>query len=95
MELEFDAKVTSVIAIEKACYRFSDRFASVVSTTEDSITVAIDFLVAPDEQDFVIRQFKTEVLDQSLREKIAADTALERNLILSFAFSQTGLLDAK
>jgi len=38
-----------------------------------------------------VHDFKKEVLDQHLREKIKAETDDIRNLILSVAFSSTGL----
>ena len=44
-----------------------------------------------DEADRVVADFRNEVLDQVLRARIRTETEEVRNLILSLAFSRTGL----
>ena len=44
-----------------------------------------------DSAEETLKDFRNEVLDQSLRERIRNETAEVRNLILSLAFSNTGL----
>ncbi len=40
----------------------------------------------------ILENFKKEVLDQDLREKIAKETEEVRNLILAHAFSKTSII---
>ena len=41
----------------------------------------------------LVAEFRNEVLDQVLRERIRIETQEARNLILAVAFSGTGLVD--
>jgi His-Xaa-Ser system protein HxsD len=41
----------------------------------------------------LVADFRNEVLDQVLRERIRAETSDIRNLVLALAFSRTGLAD--
>lgn len=91
----FDPSIYSLLAIEKAGYRFSDRFACLIESTAEGLVVQL----TPRRTDMsdvarenAINDFKTEVLDQNLREKIKVETAPVRNLILAHAFSRTGLI---
>jgi His-Xaa-Ser system protein HxsD len=93
VELTFDSRINTPLVIEKAAYKFLDRFAALLRIEGEVIFVNLDFQASVEDQDEVVRLFKIEVLDQSLREKIATATQVERNLILSYAFSRSGLMD--
>jgi His-Xaa-Ser system protein HxsD len=43
----------------------------------------------------LLADFRNEVVDQALRERIRDETQETRNLILALAFSHTGLVDAE
>ena len=93
--LVFDPAVYALMAIEKAAYRFSDRFTCQIETTQAGLQV----MLKPKRADMseethqtALDDFQTEVLDQNLREKIKLETAPIRNLILAHAFSRTGLV---
>lgn len=91
--LEFDSKVYSAEAAQKAAYRFIDRMAVVVSLVGDKIRCEIkpDFDASDESLGTLFSDFSKEVLDQHLRERIKIDTERARNLILSYAFSKSGL----
>lgn len=91
----FDPTVYALMAIEKAAYRFSDRFTCQIETTQAGLQVALKPKRADMSEETLqaaLDDFKTEVLDQNLREKIKLETAPTRNLILAHAFSRTGLV---
>jgi His-Xaa-Ser system protein HxsD len=94
--LTFDLGVCSVSAVEKACYRFSDRLVVDIKAKPKELLVAVESMrsdISPIAFDLAVRQLKAEVLDQNLREKIKLETAGVRNLILAHAFSRTGLVE--
>jgi len=91
-QIRLDASIYSVEAVEKAAYRFIDRFATVISCEEDKIVINFSF----DDNHAsmsktILTDFKKELLDQNLRLKIKDETESTRNLILSYTFSKTGL----
>jgi His-Xaa-Ser system protein HxsD len=91
-ELCFDRAAHSVDAIQRAAYRFSDRL-SLDLVAEDTVYRCHIHFDETDEYAInqVLADFRKEVLDQTLRERIRAETQEVRNLILALAFSNTGL----
>jgi His-Xaa-Ser system protein HxsD len=92
--LSFDRAGYSVDSVQRAAYRFSDRLSCEISTSDASIEVRATALEESDLTDAVAAEFRNEVLDQVLRERVRAETADVRNLVLALAFSRTGLTDA-
>lgn len=93
--LFFDPAVYALIAIEKAAYRFSDRFTCQIETTQARLQVTLKpkrANMSEETHQVALDDFQTEVLDHNLREKIKLETAPMRNLILAHAFSRTGLV---
>jgi His-Xaa-Ser system protein HxsD len=91
VELSFDASAHTLDAIQRAAYRFCDRFSIDLRREEDAFICTLFF---PDDQtatEGTIADFRSEVLDQVLRERIRAETEGTRNLILALAFSKTDL----
>jgi His-Xaa-Ser system protein HxsD len=92
VELHFAVDTASVDAIQRAAYRFSDRFSSELIPGEANhrclLTPVEDVDVAAE-----VADFRTEVLDQTLRERIRAETEPIRTMILAQAFSKTGVVD--
>jgi His-Xaa-Ser system protein HxsD len=89
--VSFDRSAHSLDAVQRAAYRLSDRMSCEVSETAGAIEATLhipDDGVAPD---ILLADFRNEVLDQVLRERIRAETADVRNLVLAVAFSKTGL----
>lgn len=92
IEVTFDAKAHSVDAIQRAAYRFSDRFACELIAGEDEHRCLLT-AVGDGDPSSDLSQFRNEVLDQVLRERIRAETEPVRTMILAHAFSRTGVTD--
>lgn len=92
VEVDFAAETASVDAIQRAAYRFSDRFSCELIPGKAAhrclLTPIADVEVGPE-----VASFRTEVLDQALRERIRAETEPIRTMILAQAFSKTGVID--
>lgn len=92
MRLVLDKSIYPLEVVEKASYRFIDRLTVLISQTEDAIVCEIESTNSsgePDERH--VADLKRELLDQKLRSQIKAETEPVRNLILSLAFSRSGL----
>jgi His-Xaa-Ser system protein HxsD len=87
----FDAESHPADAIQRAAYRFADRFSCELVRTNDRFDARLFFPEQVDAE--VVGAFRIEVVDQVLRERIRAETEDVRNLILALAFSKTGLTD--
>lgn len=92
-DLRFDLASHSADAIQRAAYRLGDRL-SIELTSDDSAFLVQAHLTTddPDVAEAVLAGFRNEVVDQVLRERIREETGPARNLILSLAFSETGLV---
>lgn len=96
--VEFDARAYSLLAIQKACHRFSNRasFDVHVVQTEgtNAIKVTLQLLkgTADDLLTELVQLLQNEALEQQLREQIRTQTEGVRNLVLAYAFSRTGLI---
>jgi His-Xaa-Ser system protein HxsD len=88
--VEFDASVYSVEAIKRAAYRMLNQFSADVSVRDGRVVCALS-LPANCQPGPVIDEFRKEVLDQDLRERISKETAPLRNAILALAFSSSAL----
>lgn len=89
--VSFAAETASIDAIQRAAYRFSDRFSC------ELIPGAAEHLcklnpVGDGETKDIVGDFRTEVLDQMLRERIRVETEPIRTMILAHAFSRTGVV---
>ena len=92
VELDLEESIYSVEAIQLAAYRFIDRLAVLISKDGRSIHCAITINEdLAGQSDALMAEFHKELLDQQLRIKIKAETEQTRNLILSLAFSKSGL----
>lgn len=90
--LVLDKSVYSLEATQKAAYRFIDRLTILISQSDKEIFCEVESVVGlnkPYEE--VLAGFKQELLDQQLRLQIKVETESVRNLILSLAFSRSGL----
>ena len=92
--VSFDRTGHSIDSVQRAAYRFSDRLSCEIASNDEAIEVRVSFLDEGADPDEILRDFRVEVLDQVLRERIRAETADVRNLVLALAFSQTGLIEA-
>lgn len=86
--LAFAREAFDLDAIKAAAYRLSDRLSVDIELSEPNIVCTLHPLSAVEDPQTLAHVFRTEVLDQDLRRKIAAETAPLRNLVLSLAFSK-------
>lgn len=92
----FSTAVYSVEAVKRAAYRFTDRLSFDISLRDQEIRCSVTPLADMTKVDLasLTARVRNEVLDQDLRERIAAETAGVRNVVLAYAFSATGLQDS-
>ena len=88
--IQFDPVAVTVDAVQRAAYRMSDRLS--IDIRMDETVECTVHLSEASEVESVLADFRNEVLDQVLRERIRTETAAARNLILALAFSNTGVV---
>ena len=91
--LYFEIAATSLDAVQRAAYRLSDRLSCDIATRDGAVVVTVHPADAGADVDALLGELRNEVLDQTLRERIRAETADVRNLVLALAFSKTGLVE--
>jgi His-Xaa-Ser system protein HxsD len=92
-QLTFESSAHSVDAIQRAVYKLSDRLSCDLATHNGSVLCTVHLPDETEDVEAALSDFRNEVLDQTLRERIRGETAEVRNLILALAFSKTGLTD--
>jgi len=94
IEVFFDINVYKLDVIKNASYRFTDKFSINFRLDSSQVICELNFLDKKSKEfiDQAVNDFKSEVLDQDLREKISKETETVRNLILAHAFSRTSLI---
>ncbi len=88
----FDAESHSADAIQRAAYKYADRFSIELTRDGDQYRCKVVFAERVDDE--IVAAFRSEVLDQVLRERIREETAGVRNLVLALAFSNSGLSES-
>ena len=91
-EVIFAKAEHSADAIQRAAYKFTDRFA--IELIDEGANLRCQLHPAEEAEGIdenTVSAFRSEVLDQVLRERIRGETEAVRNLVLSLAFSNTGL----
>jgi His-Xaa-Ser system protein HxsD len=94
VDFVIDLRLYRLAAVQKTAYRLAARCTAVLSDlVETSVSVSLTFPSAVSEVHAleVARLFFQELLDQELREQVAAETAPLRAVILAYAYSRTGL----
>lgn len=94
ISVNFDSRVYTLIAVKKAAYKYIDSFSADISLTNDEVRCSLKLTSQRSDESFarLVDDFKKEVLDQDLREKLRVETEPVRNLILAHAFSKTGTI---
>jgi His-Xaa-Ser system protein HxsD len=93
-KIEVDLNVYSLDALKRSLYRFSDRFSSFIQVDSGVAICTLTFgsTASPEFVSVVLDNFRKELLDQDLRDRVRKETEAVRNLILSHALSKTGLI---
>jgi His-Xaa-Ser system protein HxsD len=92
--MQVDTRVFSLSAIKKAAYRFSDRFFVAIDSDREP-EVRVRFTAKPGiaaDLNIAVGEFRNELLDQDLRERIRGETEGVRRLLLAHALSQVPLI---
>jgi His-Xaa-Ser system protein HxsD len=89
--INFARDVFDIEAIKRAAYRFSDRVTIEIVPEGERFLCILNPNSDVLDRSRLEREFRNEVLDQDLRIRIGKETEPVRNLILSLAFSRTGL----
>jgi len=92
--VKFDSRVLTLTAIKKAAYKYLDSFVCDIRILDNEMRCLLSFTTSISKETCaqLVDDFKKEVLDQDLREKLKAETEPVRNLILAHAFSRTGIV---
>ena len=92
--VKFDSRVFTLTAIKKAAYKYLDSFVCDIRILDNEVRCLLSFTTSISKEACaqLVDDFKKEVLDQDLREKLKAETEPVRNLILAHAFSRTGIV---
>jgi len=91
----FDSKVCKLTAVKKAAYKYGNVFHIMIEETDGFILVSLRPTSSNSDPEEAVGRFCNEVLDQELREEIAAETNGIRDLLLAHAFSKTSLIDSE
>ena len=96
LTIRFERPATSLDAVQRAAYALS-RTGSRPRSAKPARRSRPPSTQPPRRQtpEALIADFRNEVLDQVLRERIRAETEDVRKLVLALAFSKTGLTDAR
>ena len=94
--ISLDSNIYSQDSILKAAYRLSNYFVIDIKQDNASFEVIISAVskITNEQFDYSITEFKKNLTDEILREKIKKETVNERNLILGIAFSKTDFQDS-
>ncbi len=86
-QLKFAAEAHSADAIQRAAYKFSDRFAIELFRDGAAFVCELHPTNKVELDGETLNAFRVEVLDEVLRARIREETAGVRNVILALAFS--------
>ena len=89
----YELSFYSAEAIQKAAYKGMNHFTFHLEVAGDKLLCKLNRNIKTSDEAFenAVEEFKKNVLDYQLREKIKTETEPLRNLVLSIAFSNTGL----
>jgi His-Xaa-Ser system protein HxsD len=89
-ELVFEKSAYTADAIQRAAYRLSDRLSIDLMSEGETYRCVVHVTPERDEA-AALHELRCGAVDEVLRERIRGETEGVRNLILSLAFSETGL----
>ena len=96
-KIVLDTRIYSKASIFRTCYKFTDRayiFLAYYKNEPKSIIVSINVKNRHKEIKKIVQEFKNELLDQNIREKLENEFGPIRNLIVAQAFSEGNLLNS-
>lgn len=87
----FDHAVVSLDAIQRAAYALSELMTIDIAPTPTGWSCTLHARVDDVSTDELGHRLRARVVDETLRARIAEQTAAVRNLVFAVAYSQTGL----
>ena len=93
--VRFDRNVYRLSAVKKSAYKYGDILHALIEEADGSVVVSLRPASSNANPEEAVGKFCNEVLDQELREEIAAQTTGIRDLLLAHAFSKTSLVDSE
>ena len=91
VKISFDKSITELDALQRAAYAVADLMTIDIRTSGTDYICTLFPRRTGLDADTLKHQIRTEVIDQTLRLRIAKETEPLRNLIFALAFSETGL----
>jgi His-Xaa-Ser system protein HxsD len=91
--VRFDQAVYRLSAVKKAAYKYGGLFHILIEDNGKYSEVLLNPKAECATPEASAGEFCNEVLDQELREQIAAETGGIRDLLLAHSFSKTSLID--
>lgn len=91
----FDRTTVELDALQRAAYAVADLMTVDIAVSGDRYVCTLFPREPTADFEALTHRIRSEVIDQALRMRIAAQTEPLRNLIFALAFSQTGLADAE
>lgn len=91
----FDGNVYRLSAVKKAAYKYGGVFHVLIEEVDGGVLASLRPTSSNSDPKDAAGMFCNEVLDQELREEIAAETNGIRDLLLAHAFSKTSLIDSE
>ena len=92
-EIRFDRNTTELDALQRAAYAVTDLMTVDIRESGPDYVCTLFPCRGGADEDELKHRIRSEVIDQTLRLRIARETEPIRNLIFALAFSQTGLAD--
>jgi len=93
LEITFDTATVGLDALQRAAYAVAHLMSVDIAVSGDRYVCRLFPRDPAADADELAHRVRSEVIDQTLRLRIAAETGPLRNLIFALAFSQTGLAD--
>jgi His-Xaa-Ser system protein HxsD len=93
VEITFDQATVGLDALQRAAYALTNLMTVDIGTSGDRYVCRLFPRHPAADAHELGHRMRAEVIDQTLRTRIAAETEPLRNLIFALAFSQTGLAE--
>lgn len=94
-EIGFDQATTDLDALQRAAYAVADLMTVDIRASDHEYVCTLFARQPGDDLEALKHRIRSEVIDQTLRQRIARETEPLRNLIFALAFSQTGLAETE
>src|ERR1700728_319428 len=92
-QVSFDRVTVDLDALQRAAYAVADAMSVGITVAGDRFTCTLYPREHGTDPSALAHRMRTEVVDQTLRLRIAKETEPLRNLIFALAFSKTGLTE--